>query len=62
MKCICGHDYAAHFNGNDDTDLSCFHCDCKDFKSEEETAVVAQLAEHTIRNGAVSGSIPLNGL
>jgi hypothetical protein len=62
MKCICGHDYSAHFNGNDDTDLSCFHCDCKDFKSEEENAVVAQLAEHLIRNEGVSGSIPLNGL
>ena len=32
--CICGHDYAAHFNGNIPEDLECFfsyNCDCKKF-------------------------------
>jgi hypothetical protein len=33
--CKCGHDYAAHFNGNDETDLECFYCDCKEFVCED---------------------------
>lgn len=50
--CVCGHDYAAHFNGNNREDLECFYsynCDCKEFKSEDDVRTTAmEQAKQTI--------------